>query len=286
VKGEEKSKILSNIKSFPSMPKAAASLLKLLESSETDTTQVVEILRYEPSLTANILKLTNSAYFGLPNKIGSVKQAIVLLGWKRLVHLVLVSSLNSIMGKPVPGYDLSSGELWRHSIAVSVAGEGIIKELKLPGGDQIVTAALVHDLGKLVLGQFVQEDVKKIEAFASEGISFEKAERMVLGTDHGEIGAKILEQWAFPSELVMAVRWHHEPDEAEKPSVAIDVVHVANVLCLMMGIGEGREGLGYKPSTLATKRLGVKAEQLERVASMTLQSVNELCNILKMNVPQ
>ena len=271
--------ILAKVKSFPSMPEAAAKLLKLLDNPEATAAQIEQILRYDAGLTANLLKLTNSVYFGLPCKVGSVTQAVVLLGWKKLIQLVMASCVNAVMGKPVPGYDLPAGELWRHSIAVSVAAEGLAKELKVSASEEIFTAALLHDVGKLVLGGFVKQDLEKIETEASRGISFEVAEHMVLGTDHTEVGAQILKNWSFPPALVNAVRWHHDPDSAGKTDTLVDIVHVANILCLMIGIGVGREGLCYKPSPLATKRLGLRTNDLEMVASRTLQYVDDLCDV-------
>lgn len=271
--------ILAKVKSFPSMPEAAAKLLKLLDNPDATAAQIEQILRYDAGLTANLLKLTNSVYFGLPCKVGSVTQAVVLLGWKKLIQLVMASCVNAVMGKPVPGYDLPAGELWRHSIAVSVAAEGLAKELKVSASEEIFTAALLHDVGKLVLGGFVKEDLEKIETEASRGISFEVAEHMVLGTDHTEVGAQILKNWSFPPALVNAVRWHHDPDSAGKTDTLVDIVHVANILCLMIGIGVGREGLCYKPSPLATKRLGFRTNDLEMFASRTLQYVDDLCDV-------
>lgn len=273
--------ILAKVKSFPTMPDAAAKLLKLLDNPDSTVAQIGQILRYDPALTANLLKLTNSAYFGLPCQVGSVKQAVVLLGWKKLIQLVMASCVNTVMGQPVSGYNLPAGELWRHSIAVSVAAENLAKELKVSASEEIFTAALLHDLGKLVLGGFVKEDLEKIEIEASRGISFEVAENMVLGTDHTEVGAQILKNWSFPPALVNAVRWHHDPDSAGDTDTLVDIVHVANILCLMIGIGVGIEGLCYKPSPLATKRLGLRTKDLEIVASRTLQYVDELCDVFE-----
>jgi len=273
--------IMRSVKLFPSMSGTAARVLKLLDDPDTSISGIGEILRYDPGLTANILKLTNSAYFGFPSQIGSVKQAVILLGSKRVAHLVMASCVNAIMDEQVLGYDLPSGELWRHSIAVSVAAEGLVKELKIHPAEEIFTAALLHDVGKLILGDFVKEDLKEIESIASEGIPFQVAEQKVLGTDHAEIGAEILERWSFPPEVVNAVRWHHDPDSADETSTLVDIVHVANVLCLMIGIGVGREGLHYEPSPLATKRLGLKTKQLELVASQTLGWLNELLDVFE-----
>jgi putative nucleotidyltransferase with HDIG domain len=271
--------IMAKVKSFPSMPAAAAKLLSLLENSDTTAMQIEEILRFDPGLTANVLKLTNSASFGLPSKVGSVRQAFVLMGSKKLVQLVLASCVHSVMEKPVAGYDLPFGELWRHAIAVSVAAEALVMELKISAPDVVFTAALLHDVGKLVLGGFVNDELEEIEDQATGEISFEAAEQCVLGTNHAEIGALILKNWSFPPEIVEAVQWHHTPAAVKEPSNLTDIVHVADVLSLMIGIGVGREGLQYQPSLAATKRLGLTPFQLEKVASQTLQRVNELSDV-------
>lgn len=275
--------IIAKVEAFPSLPGATTKLLSLLDDSNAAVAEIEEILRMDPGLTANVLKLSNSAYFGFPTEIGSVHKAIVLLGAKRLLQLVMASCVNSVMNNSVPGYELSPGEMWRHSIAVSVAAEGLIKELNTTKADEIFTAALLHDVGKLVLGEFVKDDIKKIEKIVSKNVSFEVAEQIALGTDHAEIGAQVLENWGLPGQIVNAVRWHHNPDAADEPSTLIDIVHVANVLCLMIGIGVGREGLQYKPSPEVTKRLGIKSVHLEKVASHTLDWVSDLTDIYETN---
>lgn len=272
---------MDDVKSFPSMPAAALKLLTLLKDENTSNVQIEQILRYEPGLTANILKMTNSAFFGLPKKIGSIRQAVLLIGWKKLIQIVLASCVSAIIDKPVQGYDLSAGDLWRHCVAVSVASELLVKELKLPVPEEMFTAALLHDVGKMVLGRYVKEDIAQIDGEEMQCLSFEQVERSMFGIDHAEIGADILRNWSFPPTMISAVRWHHDPDAAPKPSHLIDVVHVADVLCVMSGIGVGREGLQYRPSPTACERIGLTEEHLEKVASQTLQWANELAASLQ-----
>lgn len=278
MKQGRKREIISKMKSLPSMSGIAAKVLKLLDEPKSNAGEVERLLKQDPSLTANLLKLTNSAYFGIPSKIGSVRQAVVLMGWKKISKLVMAACVNAITDRQILGYDLPPGMLWQHSIAVSVTAEGLMRELKIAESDEIFTAALLHDLGKLILGGFVEEELEEIEKVAARGAPFQMAEQEVLGTDHAEIGGLMLESWSFPTELISAVRWHHDPDAAPQTSSMTDIVHVANVLCLMIGIGIGVEGLHYEPSVLATKRLGIKPTQLELIASQTLEWANELAD--------
>lgn len=262
--------IMNSIQALPSIPGAATKLLSLLEDPDATADQVENILRYEPGLTATILKMTNSAYFGIPTKIGSVRQAVVLLGWKRVSQLVLTACVGVMLNDSVPGYALDSGGLWRHAISVSFATEEIARMINHKDIEELFTAALLHDIGKLVLGSYIKEEQEAIEDMIKKGMPFEIAEHMVLGTDHAEIGSKVLENWSFPETVTEAVRWHHDPEANPTPCPASDMVHVADVICLMMGMGVGWDGLQYEPSIHATKRLGLSEGQLESIASRVI----------------
>jgi putative nucleotidyltransferase with HDIG domain len=275
--------IASQLKSFPSMPGAAVNLLALIDDPEINLVLIEKKLRQDPGLTANLLRLANSAYFGIPTKVGSVRQAILLLGLKRLSHMVIASCVSAIMNKPVPGYDLSAGELWRHSIAVTIAAEGLAKELNVADTEEIFTAALLHDVGKFVLGDFVADEFPKIEKVLSEGITFEEAENKVLGTNHADIGGFILNKWSLPANIVNAVRWHHDPDSAEQSGVMLDIVHLANVLCSMIGIGDERNGLKHQLSGGVIERLGLSPGDLAKVASQTMLWLEEFSDVVANN---
>jgi putative nucleotidyltransferase with HDIG domain len=276
----EANKIASAIKSFPGMPGTAVKLLGLIDDPAMRVSQIEEILRHDPGLTANVLRLANSAYFGIPSKVGSIRQAVILLGLKRLIQMVIAACVSAIMDKSVPGYDLPPGELWRHSIATSVAAEGLVKVLKVEAAEEIFTAALLHDVGKLVLGDFVKDEFKQIDTAVSQGISFEMAEKIVLGTTHADVGARILTKWLLPPEIVNAVQFHHAPEASKQPGNMLDIVHVANFVSMMIGIGIGRDGLQHQPSVEVTERLGVETEHLEKVASQTMQWVKEFSEVL------
>jgi putative nucleotidyltransferase with HDIG domain len=269
-------RIALEVEAFPGMPTTAAKLLPLLENYDSTASEIESILKYDPGLTANILKLTNSAYFGIPTRISSVRQAIVLLGWKRLLQVVMTICMSPLMNKTIPGYDLSRGALWQHSVAVSVAAEILVKVLKIPDADEVFTAALLHDVGKLILGGFVKEDLRQIEDMVNKGITFDVAESMVLGTNHAEIGGQILDKWSFPAELVSAVQWHHDPESCEESCNLSDIVHVANTMGIMTGYGKIDQELALEHFGPVADRLGLAPENLEEMAQQTAVRVKKL----------
>jgi putative nucleotidyltransferase with HDIG domain len=272
--------ILRQVKSFPGMPTTAAKLMPLLRDSASNIAPVEDLIKYDPGLTANLLKLTNSAYFGLPARISSVHQAILLLGRKRLLQLVTTMCMSGLMKKSVPGYDLPQGGLWRHSVAVAVAADRLVQSLNITQADEVFTAALLHDIGKMVLGDYVQEDLENIREMVAKGISFEVAEFVVLGTNHADIGARILNNWSMPEELVQAVAWHHDPDQCQNHCRLSDLVHVANIAVCGIGGGKSANDLFSEASSNVIARLGLGPSDIGALAEQTLQEMGKLTEIL------
>jgi putative nucleotidyltransferase with HDIG domain len=275
--------ILAKVKSFPTMPGAGAKMLALLEEPDTSVSEIEDTLRYDPGLTANVLKLANSAYFGVPSKIGSLKQAVILLGLKRLMQLVVASCVSAIMDKSIPGYDLPAGDMWRHSIAVSLAAEALVKGKKRIDKEDFFTPALLHDVGKLVLGAFVKEELEAIESIAAKGVPFVVAENMILGTDHAEIGARILAQWNLPTDIINAVRWHHDPDASDVSNAQVDVVYLANLLCQIPDTGAQDAGHAIELSPAVIERLGIQLDQFEAISEKVAHWVDKLSDALAFN---
>lgn len=275
--------ILAKVSSFPTMPGAGAKMLVLLEEPGTSVSEIEDILRYDPGLTANVLKLANSAYFGLPSKIGSLKQAVILLGLKRLIQLVVASCVSAVMDKSIGGYDLPAGDLWRHSVAVSIAAEALVKDKKKVGTEDVFTPALLHDVGKLVLGAFVKEELESIQSIASKGVPFVIAENMILGTDHAEIGARILAHWNLPSDVINAVRWHHDPDSPDSCDLQMDVVYLANLLCQTPETSGAAGGNAVELSPAVIDRLGIQLDQFENISGKVACWVDELSDALAFN---
>ena len=272
--------IMTQVSSFPSMPRAGIKLTALLNKKDVQLTEIEEILRHDPGLAANVLRLANSAYFGLTKKVGSLKQAVMLLGVKRFTQIAVSASMSKTMDKAVEGYELSPGELWLHSIVVSNTAEALAKNRKITETDNVFTPALLHDMGKLVLGKFIKEESKQIERIVSTEVPLVIAEHMVFGTDHAEIGALILFKWSFPPDIVDAVRWHHNPERMKNSDMQSDIVYLSNLMCHLKTDGKSESEQIIVPSSVVLNRLGINFEQYKTLVGKTHSWLNELSDKL------
>ncbi|MBI5115883.1 HDOD domain-containing protein [Candidatus Poribacteria bacterium] len=271
-----KNDIMEKIASISSLPPAAAEAARLLQDPESSIKELTRAIEYDPGLTSNILRIANSAYYGFSEPVASIRDSIVRLGTNCIFQMVASCSFAPLAQQHVPGYGLSSGKLWEHSIAVAVGAEQLALALKLKSPAHAFTAGLLHDIGKVVLGKFVEVDIAPIMELVSKGkVSFEVAEQQVLGIDHAEVGAVLLETWNLPGSVAAASRWHHQPEWFSGEMLIIDLVHVADTMCLMGGIGTGIDGAYYHTSAEVTQRLHLDAIATDRIISRILSKLDE-----------
>jgi len=272
--------ILKAIDDFQAPSTSAVKLMGLLRDPDADTDKTVQQIQYQPDLTAQLLHVANSAAYGGTGTIRSVREAFVRLGTAKILEIVTMAFAHSTMHAPVEGYGLGQGDLWGHSIAVAITAEEIARALGIRAPDVTFTAAILHDIGKAVLGSFVAEKISLIEERLLEvGGAFDDEEREALGIDHAEVGAIILKNWELPLELVDTVKCHHRPEDATVDQLMTDVVHVADALCLSGGIGTGRDGLQYRPSKDALTRLNINIHVLELAACEAATRIAEVKNL-------
>lgn len=276
--------IIAQVHALPALPTGAGQLIALLQDPSVNISELIERIEYDPGLTSNLLRLANSAYFAGPRTIGSLREAIVRLGTRRILQLVITSFVAPMARRPVMGYDIPAGQLLAHSIAVAIAAEQAAEVLGRRATDHLFTAGLLHDLGKIVLGTFVKVAVEPIRTLAfDEGISFDAAERRTLGIDHAEVAAVLLADWGLPPDVVEVVRYHHEPERVVGDTRTADLVHVADQLILTSGTGAGIDGLNYRPCEAVVQRLGITPEACETVISRTMDALDGLRGVLDLN---
>ncbi len=277
----EKSKILATIENVPSLPSVVIKLRQYLNDPDVNFDQLAHVLQHDPGLTANILQLANSAYFGWSRSIKSVREAITRLGTDRVFQMVLCMSVAPLVRKPINGYDIDSNGLWEHSISTAICAEQLAIALNIKGTSEAFTSGLLHDLGKIILGTFVEVDDEPIkEIMRKDNLAFNEAEQMVLGIDHAEAAGELLRNWNLPDEVVASARWHHEPDRApEEYRQLTDLVHVADSLCIRIGWGMGSDGLQYRINEEAFTNLGITTTLAEEVILKVTEGMEDLKDI-------
>lgn len=223
--------ILNGINTLPSPPMLYQKIVDCLKRPDATLVDVGAIIAQDPAMTSAILKLVNSAYFGLPRPITSVERAIPIIGMEPLISLVLGHQLFSAYGDlSVPGF--SPETLWRNSIQTA----GIARKLALsrtdtkPLADDAFLSGLLHDVGKLVLASYYPDRYAEILARAA-AIGEPAAEQEYLKTGHGEIGAYLIGLWGLPHSVVEALAFHEYPSTAPTRGFSLPaIVHIAELI--------------------------------------------------------
>lgn len=275
--------IITNLDQLPSIPDVASTILNMINDPDVSFKRVAEEISKDQAITTNILKLCNSAFFSKGKEISSIDRAIVTLGLKEIKDIVIIAVTKALLNKEIIGYDLAKGDLWIHGIAVAVLSKKIsLMKNRKDISDIVFTGSIIHDVGKTVLALYVQRTFKDIiEMVESQGIPFQEAEREIMGFDHQEIGEKILMKWNFPDILKAMVRFHHEPDMApDEFKPAASIVHIANIICLMAGIGIGSDGLYHELNSAALTTLNFSDQELETLYSEIPDIMNQVKEII------
>ena len=276
---KRRAEILIRLSTVTALPSAAAELVRQANDPDSSLTDVVRTVSRDPGLTATILKLANSASLGATRKIGSVQDAAMRLGTSRLASLAIAAALEPMSRLPIRGYGMPPGALLDFALATAIGVEEIARVLHTPLPPNAFTAAMLCDIGKLALGSFVEVDSDAILHYAfEEGLTFDAAEREVLGIDHAEVGALLLDRWQIPECISHVVRWHHRPDECPVTSETLQLVHLAAQLSLLSGLGCAQDGLNYRPSSRVSEIKHMKQREVETVVYQTSQRMAGLKN--------
>ena len=259
---------INNIAALPTMPEVATKILNMVNDPEVSFKAVAEELAKDQSMTTNVLKLCNSAYFSKGKEITSIERAIVTLGIKELTNIVMVIAAKPILDKYVIGYDLGKGELWKQGLLVGILSKQIaLLKNRKDIADVVFTGGIIHNVGKTVIAIFVQNTYNDIlEEVRKNNITFTKKEKNVMGYSHQEISEKILEKWNFPAVLRAIVRYYAEPENAPAEfKTEVSIVHITHSIGIMAGIGIGSDGLYHQLSKLAIDNLKMDNQELEEL---------------------
>ena len=259
-----RTRIVSKMQDIKSFPQFVLETMRKLNDPGSNAADVAQSLSRDEGLVLRILKLANSAAYGMTRNISNISEAIALLGYKSVSNIILAATVYSAMDKGLSGYALDRGELWRHSLMVAYTSRHLAQITDKVSYEDAYVGGLLHDIGKVILNDYVRFGYGIIVKMVEEKhIPFTEAETQVLGFDHADIGDILVGKWDMPEAYRVPVAYHHKPnelpDDKKQYQPLLDVVTLSNTICLMLGIGLGADGLQAYMFPEPIERLGIKS---------------------------
>ncbi len=273
---------LEKIEKLPTVPTIYAQLQRILSSPETTSRDVAAIIEQDQSLTARLLRIVNSAYYGFPRRIRTISRAVVILGFNEIKHLTLsVSVIEMFKTKQGSGIDFE--KLWDHAIGVAVCTRIIMHtagRLETENLDSAFVAGLLHDIGKLVEGAYLKDLFSRaLDLSAQKSIPLIQAEDEVAKFNHQDIGLFLSQQWELPFDIEAVIAFHHNPlvkknDRNHFPIIA--AVHIADAIVRAMDFGWGGDPFVPHVKDECWDYLKIRAGQLDMIIDETYRKANEM----------
>lgn len=263
---EKIEEILKDPTKLPPMSKVVIRVMELLRDPAVSIHELASEISKDPAITASIIRISNSAYYRASKPIRSIQEALMTLGTHAVKEIILLTASKTVLHKDLKGYALEAEEVWNHSLVVGELASkiSIHKKLALPK-DLVFTAGLLHDIGKIILAQFFQYKLLDIRNdLKNMNTTFTELEKKYFGYDHQEIGTIVLKAWNFPEELIEVVGNHHNPKPSNQFPLLVSVVHIANTIAIISGIGIDIGGINHELSPFALEQTGVNDNDLEQ----------------------
>ncbi len=272
--------VVKGIADLEPLPITATALISLLSGEDVPVSRIATLIEYDQAIAAAVLRASSGPDFGWRTP-ATVHEAVMRIGFGPLLDIVLRNYLARVT-RAAPLYDLSEDDLWAHGAAAQLAVGALREELPTwrPAA-MTATAALLHDVGKLVTSRYLKVTCADVASCAAgRGLTFVDAERRLCGTDHAEVGAAIARAWKFPDTIEHAIRRHHV-DDAHPDSPMLHGVIVANLVAKTIGAGLGAEGLNLSVDASSVRRLGLTYRAFARACLTT----DERLRALRTSVP-
>lgn len=226
-------KALLKVTELGAVPAVATRIAAVTDDPNGSVQDVLRIVKTDPALAARLLKVVNSAFYGLPSQVASLDRAVPMLGLSTVRNLALASSLLRLLRPGALGAHFQTRDIWTHSLAVALAARGLAKASHFPLADEVFVGGLVHDMGLLVACQIVPDQLAQVanESYQS-GFNHVDLETRLIGADHQALGLALTTRWKFPPMTRSAIGYHHEPRSLQPELQRLAAyVYIADVLC-------------------------------------------------------
>jgi putative nucleotidyltransferase with HDIG domain len=270
--------VVRRIRDLPPLPSIVLDLISSFEREDIDVGVLAEKISRDQALSAKMLRLANSSFYGLPSKVGTVNQAIVVLGFDAARALAVASNVIESFEAGQAG-EIDVAEFWRHSIATALCARGLARHAGLPQ-DHAFIAGLLHDIGRLVLASGFPEHYAQVAAYCDrEQASLCDAEAGVLGLDHQQVGRLLGEAWKFPAAIQRAIAEHHRPAGPGLASLP-GLIHAANAVVHALDLGHSDHAAVPKLHDATWTSLHISSAQLQDVCRETEAQFEATCQLL------
>lgn len=227
-----------NCPRLPSLGSVNNALRELLNADQRYTSQIAEIIRRDPSLTARLLRLVNSVYFGFTTPINSIEEAVFFLGVRQIRQLAMMTPIIEDFQKLTGRVPFEWRGFWQHCIGTAILTREVTSAFEVPSDESDYVAGLVHDVGKIVMASAFPDHFAAIQLCHKETLrDLTEIEMEILGVDHSELGALYLSSHRLPEMMVDAARFHHRPHAAPRNARVIAAVQIADLLIRHAHIG-------------------------------------------------
>jgi len=276
-------KVAREVSQIATLPEITLRIIEVVENPNSTAKDLQQIISNDPALCARILKVVNSAFYALPQQIGSIDRAVVLLGLNAIKNIAISSSLVKLFRGGRISKQFSARDVWTHSAAVAAASNLIAERSKIELPDQAFHAGLIHDLGLMVEMQSMRMRlVQALDRMNQTDASFLDCERKIMGADHQDFGYALCKLWKFPEGFCRVVGFHHQPlelPEEERPLVT--AVHLADVMVSNLGLGfcAGTPSLKIQPALL--DQLGLTETDLQNVLAEIPGAFEEAAGLME-----
>jgi putative nucleotidyltransferase with HDIG domain len=275
-------RLIARVEDLPTLPRTVLRITEMVNDPRASARDLSRIITEDQVLTARLLKLVNSSFYGVPQRIATVTGAIVLVGFDAIRNLLLTTSVFDLFpSRTAKGRRLQEA-LWDHSLGCAIGAKAIGEALRHERLEELFVAGLLHDIGKIVEMARLQHEFEQIMARAREGrMMIAAAETEILGCTHTEIGRLLLDRWKLPAKLINIIAFHHAPLAAGGFALETSIVHLADILARALQLGSGGDDQVPLLDKSAWELLRLKASALEPIMSAMLDEFEDIGSFLR-----